>query len=194
MIFFDSIVFLLFYGTIGCILLERSEVMIKIEKSEFTEKFTEINIRQRMYNEDSFVTLVINTEFYPSLVGDNLVSGVVEAKIDINNIKSLNDLVGKHYKGDIGSINISVNNDGVWEYQSKDDFEISIINRKGRNLEFELSTDNCVIKTIGTIVSLYTTSSSDEKLNENFDLSDFYKKPIVKNVGNNAVMKYFVKE
>lgn len=168
--------------------------MIKIEKSEFTEKFTEINIRQRMYNEDSFVTLIINTEFYPSLVGDNLVSGVVEAKIDINNIKSLNDLVGKHYKGDIGSINISVNNDGVWEYQSKDDFEISIINRKGRNLEFELSTDNCVIKTIGTIVSLYTTSSSDEKLNENFDLSDFYKKPIVKNVGNNAVMKYFVKE
>ena len=60
--------------------------MLKIEKSKFTEKFTEINIRQRMYKNKSFITLIINTEFYPSLVGENLVSGAVETKLDIKEL------------------------------------------------------------------------------------------------------------
>ena len=34
--------------------------MLKIEKSKFSEKFTEINIRQRLYNENNFITLMIN--------------------------------------------------------------------------------------------------------------------------------------
>lgn len=168
--------------------------MIEIEKGKFSEKFTEINIRQRMYNGESFITLMINTEFYPSLVGENLVSGVIEVKLDVNDIKSLNDLVGKSYRGDIGTVNISVNNDGIWEYQSKDDFEVVVTGSNGRRLDFELKTDNCVLKTTGIIVSLYTTSSTEKQLSEYFELSDFYSKPVVKNIGKNEVMKYFVKE
>ena len=61
--------------------------MLKVKKIKFKEKFTEINIRQRMYKKKSFITLMINTEFYPSLVGDVLVSGVIEAKLDIKDIK-----------------------------------------------------------------------------------------------------------
>lgn len=168
--------------------------MLKIEKSNFSEKFTEINIRQRIYNKKSFITLMINTEFYPSLVGDNLVSGVIEAKLDIEGIKSLDDLVDKSYKGDIGSVTISVNNDGIWEHQTADNFEVNVIERKGRKLKFELKTNNCTLKTTGIVVSLYTTSSTEKQLGTYFDLKDFYEKPIIKAIGNNEVMKYFVKE
>ena len=62
--------------------------MIKIENSKFSEKFTEINIRQRMYENKSFITLIINTEFFPTIVGDNVVSGNIEIKLDVNEIKS----------------------------------------------------------------------------------------------------------
>ena len=168
--------------------------MLKVENTKFIEKFTEINIRQRMYKGKSFITLMINTEFYPSLVGENLVSGVIEAKLDIQGIKSLDDLVGKSYKGDIGSVTISVNNDGIWEHQSKDEFSIEITSRKGRNLSFELKTDNCTLKTKGVMVSLYTTSSTKEELENNFNLDDFYDNPVVKTIGNNEISKYFVKE
>lgn len=168
--------------------------MLKIEKSKFSEKFTEINIRQRIYKKKSYITLIINTEFYPSLVGDNLVSGAIEIKLDIEGIKSLDDLVGKSYKGDIGSITISVNNDGIWEHQSKDDFEIIITKRDKRKLSFELKTDNCTLKTTGILVSLYTTSSTEKELSKNFSLDDFYDNPVVKSIGNNELRKYFVKE
>lgn len=168
--------------------------MLKIEKSNFSEKFTEINIRQRMYKDKSYITLMINTEFYPSLVGENLVSGVIETKLDIEGINSLSDLVGKSYKGDIGSVTISVNNDGIWEHQVKDNFEVTITELRGRKLSFELKTDNCTLKTTGVMVSLYTTSSNQEELSKNFDLSDFYDNPIIKTIGNNEVRKYFVKE
>lgn len=168
--------------------------MLKIEKTKFTEKFTEINIRQRIYKKKSYITLIINTEFYPSLVGENLVSGAIEIKLDIEGIKSLDDLVGKSYKGDIGSITISVNNDGIWEHQSKDDFEITITKRDKRKLSFELKTDNCTLKTTGILVSLYTTSSTEKELSKNFSLDDFYDNPIVKLIGNNEIRKYFVKE
>ena len=168
--------------------------MLKIEKSKFSEKFTEINIRQRLYKENTFITLMINTEFYPSLVGDRLVSGVIEVKLDIQDIKSLDDLVGKNYKGDIGSVVISVNNDGVWEHQTQDEFEVTILERKGRKLNFELKTENCTLKTTGIMVSLYTTSSTEKQLSNSFDLKDFYDNPIIKTIGNNEVIKYFVKE
>ncbi|MBQ8681471.1 MAG: hypothetical protein IJ509_00975 [Bacilli bacterium] len=168
--------------------------MLKIEKTTFKEKSTEINIRQRMYKGKSFITLIVTTEFFPSLVGENLVSGMIEAKIDINDISCLEALVGKNYKGDIGSVTISVNNDGIWEHQSCDSFEFSISKRKGRDLSFSLKTDNCNLKTTGVMVSLYSTSSTKKELEKNFDLRDFYDKPIVKDIGKSQIMKYFVKE
>ena len=168
--------------------------MLKIENNEFEIKFTEINIRQRMYEGKSFITLIITTEFFPSLVEENIVSGVVEVKLDLKNIASLDELVGKKFQGDIGNVMISVNNDGIWEHHSQDQFEISIKKKDGRHLEFTLKTDCCELDTIGTMVSLYTTSSSEEQLKDNFNLDDFYKKPIVKEVGNRKIMKYFVKQ
>ena len=36
--------------------------MIKINNTEFEEKFTEINIRYRVFEEKNYITLIINTE------------------------------------------------------------------------------------------------------------------------------------
>lgn len=168
--------------------------MLEIEKTKFREKFTEINIRQRMYDGKSFITLIVNTEFFPSLVKDNVVSGVIEVKLDIDNIKSIDELVGKSYKGDIGKVTISVNNDGIWEHQTVDNFKFDIKNRNKRELGFILETDNCKLETKGVLVSLYTTSTSKKDLDDNFDLSDFYDNSIIKEVGNSRIVKYFVKE
>lgn len=168
--------------------------MLKIENSKFCEKFTEINIRQRMYQGKSFITLMITTEFYPSLVENQVVSGVVEVKVDISDIYSLSDLEDKSYKGDIGSVVISVNHDGIWEHQTQDNFEFIILKRCGRELKFKLKTTNCVLNTTGVIVSLYTTSSMEKQLSQNFDLKDFYDNSVVKEIGNNKIIKYFVKE
>lgn len=167
--------------------------MLKIENVEFREKFTEINIRQRMYEGNSFITMVINTEFYPSLVKENIVSGVIEVKLDIDGIKSLDDLVNKSYDGDIGKVTISVNNNGIWEHDTKDKFKVEIKSRNGRELEFLLETDNCTLETTGILVSLYTTSTGNEELKKNFDLNDFYENSVDKEIGNSKIIKYFVK-
>lgn len=167
--------------------------MLKIQNNEFEIKYTEINIRQRMYQNESYITLMINTEFYPNLVDENVISGSIDIKIDINDIKSLDDLANKSYKGDIGNVTISVNNNGVWEHQSSDNFKVKINKKDGNKLDFELETDSCCLKTVGRIVSLYTTSTSNDELSKNFDLKDFHNIPIMKEIGNSKIYKYYVK-
>lgn len=167
--------------------------MLKIENTNFLEKYTEINIRQRLYEGNNFITLIINTEFYPSLVNDGIVSGNIEVKLDLKNISSLDELVGKSFDGEIGKVTISVNNDGVWEHQTHDNFSVNITKRDGRSLSFLLETDNCKLDTNGVMVSLYTTSSSKEELENNFDLNDFYDNFVTKEIGNSKILKFYIK-
>lgn len=167
--------------------------MLKIENTNFLEKFTEINIRQRMYEGKSYITLIINTEFYPSLVNNNMVSGNIEVKLDLESIKSINELINKKFSGDIGKVTISVNNNGIWEHKTFDEFNVKINKRDNRILNFNLNTDNCVLETNGVIVSLYTTTNEKE-LKKEFDLTDFYENPTIKEIGNNKIIKFYVKE
>lgn len=167
--------------------------MLKIQNNEFEIKYTEINIRQRMYQNESYITLMINTEFYPTLVENNIISGSVDIKLDIKNIRSLDELNDKKYKGDIGNVTLSVNNNGVWEHESSDKFEVKINKKEGKFLEFELKTKNCQLKTSGRLVSLYTTSTSNEELSKNFDLNDFHNNPIIKEIANSKIYKYYIK-
>ena len=168
--------------------------MLEINNIKFTEKFTEINIRHRRYEEENYITLLITTEFFPALYKENIVSGALEAKVDIKGIKSLNDLKDKSYKGEIGSLSISVNNNGIWEHEKTNNFEIEIKNIKNRDFNLNLSSTNCSLETTGTLVSLYTTSTSEKVLKENFNLKEFYPNPQVREIGKNKVYKYFVKE
>ena len=167
---------------------------IQIRNVEFKEKFTEINIRQRMYQEKQYITLLITTEFYPTLVNEQIVSGTVEAKIDMENVHCINDFVGKKLEGDIGNVMLSVYNDGIWEHQSQEQFQFEIKSRNGRELEFLLTMEDGILETKGTLVSLYSTSSSKEELAETFDLGDFYESFVEKKFGSKKIVKYFVKE
>ena len=168
--------------------------MLKIEKTKFMEKFTEINIRQRMYEGESYITLIINTEFYPSLVGDVVIGGSLEVKLDIKDVHSLDELVGKEYSGDIGKVTISVNNDGIWEHDTKDEFSVKIKERNGRKLKFSLECDNCKMDTTGIMVSLFTTSTDKDELNKHFSLDDYYANEVTKEIAGKNMMKFFVKE
>ena len=168
--------------------------MLKIRNKQAKEKYTEINIRHRIYQEQSYITLMILTEFYPTLVNEQLVSGSIEAKVDMKDINSLDDLVGKKLDGDIGSVTLSIYNDGIWEHQSQDKFKIKINKRNKRELELSLVLEDVELDTIGTIVSLYTTSTSKEELLKSFNLKDFYEKPTEKEIANKNILKYFTKE
>ena len=167
--------------------------MLKINNETFENKDTEINFRQRMYNKKSYITVNIMTEFYPSIVNERVISGSIDIKLDLNDIKSIDDLLDKKYAGDIGWVTISINNDGVWEHNICDKYEIELMSRKGKSLKFKLKTDNCVLNTEGTMVSLYTTSSTAKQLSKNFDLKDFLNNPIIKQIGNSTISRYFLK-
>lgn len=168
--------------------------MIKINDIKFEEKFSEANIRYRVFEDKNVITLIINTEFYPSIFKDNVVSGGIEAKIDIEGINKVQDLENTKYSGSIGNVTISVNNDGVWEHESYDDFKVEIKDINNRKIKLSIKTDTLNMNTTATLVSLYTTSTSREKLLKKFDLDNFYDKPIIRKIGNNDVYKYFVKE
>lgn len=167
--------------------------MLEIQKNKFEIKYTDINIRQRMYQENSYITLMINTEFYPTLVDENIISGSIEIKLDLKDIKSIDDLIDTKYNGDIGNVTISVNNDGVWEHKSYDKFKIKINTRNDKQLDFELETKDCKLKTTGRIISLYTTSTSQEELSKNFNLKDFHDIPTTKDIGNSKISRYYIK-
>lgn len=167
--------------------------MLKIQDNEFKIKFSEVNIRHRMFENESYITLMINTEFFPSLVDERVISGSVEIKLDLKDIKTLSDLENKEYQGNIGNVTISINNEGIWEHNSQDNFKIKINAIANNEINFELNIDNCGLQTNATLVSLYTTSTSHDKLIENFDLKDFHNKPIIKEIGNSKIYKYYIK-
>lgn len=168
--------------------------MVEIEKHKFKEKSSEMNIRQRLFEENSIVTFQITTELFPSLVNNQIVWGSVEMKFDTKDIHSLSELEGKIYEGDIGNVTISINNNGSWEHQSVDVFKLSFGKRSMREIEYTLDTDICHLHSVTNIVSLYTTSSSEELLKKHFDMSDFYDVCVEKSIGKSKIRKYFTKE
>ncbi|MCI8588818.1 MAG: hypothetical protein HFG40_04120 [Bacilli bacterium] len=167
--------------------------MLKINNYEFEIKFSEINFRQRNYNGKSYITVNITTEFFPSLVKQNIVYGSVDIKIDLDGIHGIDELVSKSFKGDIGTINISVNNDGIWETNAIEDFTIQFLEREGRNLSFEIQGKDFIYNGSSRMVSLFTTSTSKEELGKKFNLKDFYEQSIEREIGKSIITKYFVK-
>lgn len=169
------------------------KIMLEIEKSFFKIKFSEMNIRQRMYQGKSIVTVQIMTEFYPSFTKDKIISGAIEIKLDAEDIHSIDDLNEKHYNGDIGNVTISIYNEGIWEHKDISSFSLSFQKRSGREIPFLLETEICKIDTSATVVSLYTTSTDFSTLKKNFRMIDFYDKCIQRKIGNSMVSKYYIK-
>lgn len=167
--------------------------VLKINNYEFEIKFSEINFRQRNYNGKSYITVNITNEFFPTLVKDNIVYGSCDIKIDLEGIKSIDDLVGKEYHGQIGTINISVNNDGIWETNAIEDFSVKFAKRESKNLFFQITGKNFIYEDSSRMISLYTTSTSKEDLEKKFSLKDFYNQTIRREIGKSIIIKYFIK-
>ena len=121
--------------------------MLKIKNINFKEKFAEAHLRQRIYGENSYITLMTTIEFYPKLVDDSIISGAIDIKVDMKDIHSLKDLEEKELKGEIGSVTISVNNDDIWEHNKSDNFSIKLGKIRGRELEITLKTEECELDT-----------------------------------------------
>lgn len=167
--------------------------MLKINNYEFDVKFSEINFRQRNYNGTSYLTVNITNEFYPELVNGNIVYGSIDIKIDLDQIRSINDLVGKTYDNDIGTIHMSVNNDGVWETNTLENFKVEFKNRDNKTLSFKITGKDFIYEDTSRMVSLFTTSTTKEELEKNFDLSDFYNETVKREMSKSVITKYYIK-
>ncbi len=167
--------------------------VLKINNYEFDIKFSEINFRQRNYHGKSYITVNITNEFFPTLVNESIVYGSTDIKIDLEEIKSIDDLIEKKYTGQLGTINISVNNDGVWETNSIEEFSIHFLKREKKYLFFEVTGKDFYYKDSSRMVSLYTTSTSVDDLKKKFSLKDFYNQSVQREIGKSIVTKYFIK-
>jgi len=162
--------------------------MLKIKNNIVEEKCSEINIKHRTYEKESIITVQINLEFFPKMIDSMIISGKADIKIDLLNIKSIDELCGKKYKGDIGYIKISVNNNGIWEDKSFDEFEVEFKERKENKLRIILNCDDMNFDNYVTIVSLYTCYKN---INDYFDIKNFYEQPFITKIGNKEIFKYY---
>lgn len=168
--------------------------MLKIKEIEFEIKSTEMNMKQRSYQGKSIITAEIMTEFFPKMVDGDVLSGAVEIKLDMSDIKNIHELENKDYHGKVGMVTISVHKNGIWEHARVEDFDMTFNGIKNRKFAFTLKTKepSCKLNTTTTLVSLYTTNA--DKLKEQFDLSDFYDTPVVREIGKSSITKYYAKE
>lgn len=169
------------------------ENMILIRNTEVKQKSCELNLKQRMYQGKSIVTVQMMLEFFPIMIDEQIVSGALEVNIDATDIHSLNDLENKTYTGKVGKATLSVCNEGIWEHNNIYDLNVTFGKRNGNEISIKVAVEDCNCEMTTTIVSLYTVSSSEEKMNKNFFMEDFYEKPIKKEIGKNMILKYIVK-
>ena len=167
--------------------------MFKLRDNVVKIKSSELNFKQRIYKEESIVTVSIMADFFPIVIDNSVISGGVDIKLDLTDLKSIHELVNKKYKGKVGYVTISINNHGTWEYKNIEDFEISFGKIKDNEIKTTFKCEDIDFTLNITMVSLYTTSSSKEELEKNFDLSDFYGEPIVSTINNRKISKYFIK-
>lgn len=168
--------------------------MLQIKDIQFEVKSTEMNIKQRSYQGESIITAEIMTEFFPKMIDGDVLSGAIEIKLDMSRIKNIRALEHKHYHGKVGMVTLSVLKNGIWEHVSVEEFDMTFKTITDRKIAFTLKIEdpNCYMDIETTLVSLYTTNVN--KLKEQFDLSDFYDTPIVREIGNSSITKYYVRE
>jgi len=166
--------------------------MLEIEKTKFEISTSEIEIKQRMFEGESIVSIQIRTSFYPNLINDKIISGSVDIVVD-DKIRSLDELNNKKY--DNGKITFTKSVDGKWETESFYDFEIIFKERNNNKIEIEVICNKANLKYHSAcyITSLYTTSSTEEEIKKYFDLKDFYNKPVIKELSKSVISKYIVK-
>lgn len=169
--------------------------MLNLKKESFQIQFSEINFRQRFYQDKNIVTILLQTTFYPKQVDKSIVNGTIEVTLDIDKMKSLKDLENRAFEKEEIKVNISVSKDGIWEHVTFYDGKLVFKKKQKNIIEFVLTSKEAELEVNSSagMVSLYSTSSSEKQLKELICMDEFYEVPIRKEIQKREILKYIVK-
>lgn len=169
--------------------------VLKLKNEEFDVQSTEIELKQRMYQEESVVSVQISTTFYPKMANGKIVNGNIVITTDIPSLKSLSELEGKTFEGDSCKARFSISTDGIWDSSTFYDCKV-VFGIKEKNkipCICSCAKGDCELDVVGTLISLYTMSTKEDILKTVFDMNDFYEKPIIKEINQKQILKFIVK-
>ena len=157
--------------------------MLKIKKAPFQVQSIELNMRQRTFEKESIVSLMMDLSFYPRELDGEIVSGSISVVVDTNQIHCLNDLEQKTFDQEV-KVSCAISRNGFWEHYDAYDGILTFQTRKKNQIAFTLESkkNELHIEGVATMVSLYTTSTKEKELKENFQMKDFYQTPIKKEI------------
>lgn len=168
--------------------------MLQIKKNIFQVQYIDMNFRQRIYEKESIVSIMIDISFYPRELDGEIVSGTFSVLVDTNQIHCLQDLENKTFDQEV-KVSAAISHNGSWEHYDAYDGILTFMNLDHNRIDFHLESKKNELELDGcaTIISLYSTSSNEETLKQNFQMSDFYPTVIKKNIQNREILKYYVK-
>ncbi len=160
--------------------------MIKLKENKFDLQYSELNIKQRLFEGNSYITLELKTSFYPTSCEEGVVFGSVDviADCELNGLEELQNSVFKE-----GKVVFNLNENGNWKTYNFDKFKLEFLTKTANEIKFELELDECEIKESCHITSLYTVGNKD--ISKYFSLDGFNPKPVIKEITNKQIYKYF---
>lgn len=168
--------------------------MLTIKNTPFQIQSIELNLRQRTYEKESIISLMLDLSFYPRELDGEIVSGSISVVADTNQVHCLNDLEQKTFDQEV-KVSCAISRNGFWEHYDAYDGILTFQTRKQNQIAFTLESkkNELHIEGVATMVSLYTTSTREEELKKQFQMNDFYTISIQKGIQKRTILKYFVK-
>lgn len=168
--------------------------MLTIKNTPFQVQSIELNLRQRTYEKESIISLMLDLSFYPRELDGEIVSGSISVVADTNQVHCLNDLEQKTFDQEV-KVSCAISRNGFWEHYDAYDGILTFQTRKQNQIAFTLESkkNELHIEGVATMVSLYTTSTREEELKKQFQMNDFYTISIQKGIQKRTILKYFVK-
>lgn len=168
--------------------------MLTIKNTPFQVQSIELNLRQRTYEKESIISLMLDLSFYPRELDGEIVSGSISVVTDTNQVHCLNDLEQKTFDQEV-KVSCAISRNGFWEHYDAYDGILTFQTRKQNQIAFTLESkkNELHIEGVATMVSLYTTSTREEELKKQFQMNDFYTISIQKGIQKRTILKYFVK-
>ncbi len=167
--------------------------MLKIKNNEFQVSNSELNFRSRNYQGQAIVSIQGVMGFYPRQIGEQIVSGTIEFVFDTSSFISLDELSNQTYEE--GKLELALSKNGLWERETIYNVVAAFGERNGNKIPVKISLEKhgIAIDVELVMVSLYTTSTSEEQLKKSFNMNDFYEMSIRKKIQDHEVLKYIVK-
>ncbi len=167
--------------------------MLKINNNEFQVSNSELNFRSRNYQGQTIVSIQGVMGFYPRQIGEQIVNGTIEFVFDTSSFISLDELSNQTYEE--GKLELALSKNGLWERETIYNVVAAFGERNGNKIPVKISLEKhgIAIDVELVMVSLYTTSTSEEQLKKSFNMNDFYEIPIRKKIQDHEVLKYIVK-